>query len=278
MNNFINSLKKFFKNKNTVTIICVAVALGLLYWGYSRQVKAAINPVQVPVAKNTIPPKTLITADMVITMEIPSIAAKDQKVYQHMSQVIGKYTNVNTVVPKGSMFYYEAVVDSSDFRDAIFEDLDDNEVPYLFSVNMETTYGNSIYPGTTVDVYMKAYDESNKIIVGRLLENVTVLAVRDSGGNDVFADSTNLGTPAYLVFGLEEDIHLLLRKARYISYGGIELFPVIHGGSYNVSTGETRVSTEYLKDYINSKSVILEGQESNLPENQLPNIEEEQEN
>lgn len=262
MNNLMNSLKKFFKNKNTVTILGVIAVLVLLYWGYSREIKAAVNPVTVPIAAQTIPARTQITADMVSSMEVSSIAVTEN-VYTSANAVIGKYTNVNTIVPSGSLFYREAVVDSNDFRDSIFENLDDDEIPYLFSVDIESTYGNSIYPGTTVDVYMKALDEANRVIVGRLLEDVTVLAVRDSDGNDVFADSSALGTPEYLLFALTEEIHLLMRKADFISSGGIELFPVIHGGSYSTEGGETRVSTEYLKDYINAKSVILEGQESN---------------
>lgn len=273
MNNFVNSLKKFFKNKNTVTILCVIAVLGLLYFGYSRQIKAAVKPVELPVASRTIPARTQITADMVTTMKVASVASTEN-VYKTTYSVIGKYTNVNTIVPKNSFFYREAVVDSSDFRDSIFENLEEDEIPYLFSVNVQTTYGNAIYPGTTVDIYMKALDESSKIIVGRLLEDVTVLAVRDSAGNDVFADSSALGTPAYLVFALNEEIHLLLRKANYIAYGGIELFPVIHGKSYNTQGGETRVSTEYLKDFINSKSIILEGQESNNIENENANAEQ----
>lgn len=266
MNNFVKSLKKFFKNKNTVTILGVIAVLALLYFGYSKVINDAVNPVTVPIAAQTIPARTQITADMVTTMEVSSIAVAEN-VYTSINAVIGKYTNVNTIVPNGSLFYREAVVDSNDFRDAIFDNLDDGQIPYLFSVNMETTYGNSIYPGTNVDVYMKALDESNKVIVGRLLEDVTVLAVRDSNGNDVFANSAELGTPAYLVFALDGDLHLLVRKAKYLSSGSIELFPVIEGGSYNAE-GETRVSTEYLKDFINSKSVILEGQESDVTENE----------
>lgn len=264
MNNFVKSLKKFLKNKNTVTILGVIAVLALLYFGYSKTINDAVNPIEVPIAMQTIPARTQITAEMVTTMEVSSIAVADN-VYTSVNAVIGKYTNVNTIVPKGSLFYREAVVDSNDFRDAIFDNLEDGQIPYLFPVDMEATYGNSIYPGTNVDIYMKAIDESNKVIVGRLLEDVTVLAVRDGNGNDVFANSAELGAPSYLVFALDSELHLLIRKAKYL--GSIDLFPVIEGGSYNAE-GETRVSTEYLKDFINSKSVILEGQESSTTENE----------
>lgn len=264
MNNLLNSIKKFFKNKNTVTILGVMVVLVLLYWGYSSQINSAVTPVTVPVASQTIPARTQITAAMITNIEVSSIAVTDN-VYRSANAVIGKYTNVNTIVPKGSMFYTEAVVSNNDFKDSIFDDLKENEIPYLFSVNMQTTYGNSIYPADTIDIYMKAVDETGKVIVGKLIEDVEVLAVRDTTGNDVFADVTATKTPAYLVFGLSDEIHILMRKAEYITTNSIDLFPVPHGGSY-VSEGETRVSTEYLKDFINSKSIILEGQESTTTE------------
>lgn len=259
MNNFLNSLKRFFKNKNTVTILGVIVVLVLLYWGYSSQIKTAVNPVTIPVAAETIPARTQITASMITNVQISSIAVTDN-VYRSANAVVGKYTNVNTIVPQGSMFFKEAVVDNGNFKDSIFDDLKENEIPYLFSVNMQTTYGNSIYPAKDIDIYMKALDENGKVIVGKLIEDVTVLAVRDTNGRDVFEDTTETRVPAYLVFALSDEIHILMRKAEYITSNSIELFPVPHGGSYT-AVGETKVSTEYLKDFINSKSIILEGQE-----------------
>ena len=264
MNKILDSLKRFFKNKNTVTIIGVILVLVLLYWGYSSQIKKSVTPVTIPVAKVTIPPRTQITNDMIAEVSVSSIAVSEN-VYRTRNILIGKYTNVNTIVPKGSMFYQEAVVNETDFKDSIFDDLEEGKIPYLFSVSMESSYGNSIYPKDTVDIYMKAIDENGKIVVGKLLEDVTVLAVRDSSGNDVFQDMANIKTPSYFVFSLSEEIHILMRKAAYISTNSIELFPVPHGRTY-VSEGETRVSTEYLKDFINSKSVILEGQESSTEE------------
>lgn len=266
MNNFINGLKRFFKNKNTITILGVIVILGLLYWGYSSSVNSAVNPISVPVASQTIGSRTQITADMVTTVRVSSIAVTDN-VYRSAAAVIGKYTNVNTIVPEGSMFYFEAVVDNSDFKDAIFENLDEGEIPYLFKVDMEKTYGNSIYPGNLVDIYMKAIDDSGKVVVGKLLEDVEVLAVRDNQGNDVFADTTSSLTPNYFIIAVKEQLHILLRKASYISSNNIDLFPVPHGGIYEIEEGtETKVSTDYLKEFINSKSVILEGQDGSLEE------------
>ena len=34
MNNIIITLKRFLRNKNTVTILGVVLIIGILYWGY----------------------------------------------------------------------------------------------------------------------------------------------------------------------------------------------------------------------------------------------------
>lgn len=266
MNNFLNSLKRLVRNKNTVTIVGVVVVLALLYWGYSTSVNNAVKPVTIPVASQTIKSRTQITADMVTTIRVSNIAVSDN-VYRRANDVIGKFTNVNTIVPEGSMFYYEAVVDNSDFKDAIFENLKKGEIPYLFKVDIEKSYGNSIYPGNLIDIYMKAIDDSGKVVVGKLLEDVEVLAVRDQQGNDVFADTSSTPTPSYFVVAVKEQFHILLRKANYITTNAIDLFPVPHGGTYIIDeTTEVKVSTEYLKEFINSKSVILEGQDGTTEE------------
>ncbi|MEG0022047.1 MAG: hypothetical protein RSB77_01555 [Bacilli bacterium] len=259
MNGIKNTLKRFVSNKNTVTILGVIAVLVLLYWGYSSQVSNAVKPVTVPVAARTIQPRTQITADMISTIEISQIAVVEN-VYKDSNQIIGMYSNVNTVIPIGSMFYSEALIEKDNLPDSAFFEIAEDEIPYLFSVNMETTFGNSIFPGSKIDIYMKAVDEDNKIMVGRLLKDVKVLAVKDGAGDDVFENTEEKRQPSYLVFGLPDDIHILLRKAKYLTTGSVELFPVPHGGTVP-SEGEIRVSTEYLKDFINSKTIILEGQE-----------------
>ena len=268
-----NTIKRFISNKNTVTIIGVVLVLLLLYWGYSQQVSTAVKPVTVPVASQIIQPRTQITADMISNIEISQIAVLDN-VYTNSNQVIGMYSNVNTQIPKNSMFYKESLVEKENLPDSAFFELSIDEIPYLFSVTLESTYGNAIYPGSKVDIYMKAVDEDNKVMVGKLLADVKVLAVKDGSGNDVFENSENESTPAYLVFGLPDEIHILLRKAEYLTTNSVVLFPVPHGGTVP-SDGEIRVSTEYLKNFINDKTIVLEGQEGSITEEDEDDEEEE---
>src|SRR5574344_17678 len=119
MNNFIISIKRFFANKNTVTIIGVIAIVGLLYWGYNSKINQATSPVSIPVAKQTIQPRTLITKDMIEYVSIPSAAVKSD-VVETTGLIVGKYTNVNSVIPKGSMFYSTVLVKEEDLPDTAF--------------------------------------------------------------------------------------------------------------------------------------------------------------
>ena len=255
MNNVLIGLKRFLGNKNTVTIIIVIVILGLLYWGYTSQINNSVKPVSVPVAKVTIQPRTEITADMISRISVPKIAVS-KDVITNQSSIIGKYTNINATVPAGSMFYNGILVNKEALPDSVFTEVKDGEIPYQFAVNMETSYGNSIFPGNKIDIYMKAVDDNKQIMVGRLLENVEVLAVKDAQGRNVFENATESRTPAFLLFGVPERLHILLRKAAYLKSEGVELFPVPHGGVVPV-TGDLQVDITELQNYIESRTVNL---------------------
>ena len=258
MNNILIGLKRFITNKNTVTVIAVIVILGLLYWGYTSQINASVSPVSVPVAKQTIQPRTEITSDMITRIKVPKIAVSEN-VITTTTSIIGKYTNINVTIPNGGMFYKNLLVEKSALPDTAVKD---GEIPYQFSVNMETTYGNSIYPGNKIDIYMKAIDDNGQIMVGRLLENVEVLAVKDSAGRNVFENTSETRTPAYLIFGVPERIHILLRKAVYLKSSGVEIFPVPHGGTVPVEGG-LQVDITELQNYIESRTVNLLTEELN---------------
>ena len=255
MNNILISLKKFITNKNTVTILGVIVILGLLYWGYNTTIENQVKPVKIPVAKQTIQPRTLITDDMITYIDVPSIAV-NTNVQKNKSSIVGMYSNVNTVIPAGSMFYSDVLVTEEQLPDSAFTAVKDGERPYALSVTTASTYGNSIFPGNKIDVFMKAVDESGQVMVGRLLAQVEVLAVKDSSGENVFEDSTTTRTPATLLFGVPEDVFILLKKSEYLKSYGVELFPVPYGGTIPIE-GDLVVDRQELVNFIESNTVTF---------------------
>ena len=274
MNNLMDSLKRFFKNKNTVTILGVVVILVLLYIGYSAQIKTATKEVSIPVASQNIQPRTLITTDMVQTINIPSIAVSDD-VLRSSSYIVGKYSNVNSLIPKGSMFYNQTVISEDQLPDAALVDLEKGQIAYKFPVDMDSTYGNSMMPGSKINIYMKVGSGlEDKVMIGKLLTNVKILAVKDSSGRNVFEDSESFRTPSMMIFGLEEKYWLLLSKAYYLRGEGIELFPVPATGSIN-TIGATEVSAKELEEYINARAIDVASTDNNdVIDNLTPTVTE----
>ncbi len=259
MKNFMISLKRILGNKNTITILCVLAIVLIIFFGYNYRINQATRPITVPYAKVEIQPRTQVTEDMIGYVEIPSVMMQSNLI-TNANDVVNLYANYNTVIPAGSLFYKSTLVQWSQMPDSAWADIPDGYTVVSLNVNTETTYGNSIFPGNYIDLYYTSTDSSGKLIVGKLIESIEVLAVKDSSGNHVFENSSKLGTPSSLIFAVPEDMHLLLRKASYLSG---QIFPVPRNAEYSNNPGATIVSSEYLENFILSQTVILPEQAAN---------------
>ena len=264
MNNLGISAKKFFTNKNTITIIGVVAILVILYVMYTKTINSATKKISVPVAAKTINPQTQITAEDIKYIEVAS-AAKPDGVVMDQNEILDKYTGVGCTIPEGSMFYRSVIVNKEDLpgnwltlleKDA----LGNLQKPYYFSVNVTTTFGNSIQPGDYVDFYVKTYTDDNAktLMFGKMLSNIKVLAVTDGSGKDVFRSSNNIGSPAFLNFGFSNEIYDLMKKAEYLNGANIQLIVVPHGGAVKEEDLQVNVDSDTLRDFIQNKTFDLE--------------------
>ena len=268
MGNMSMGIKKFLSNKNTVTVVGVVVAVLVLYIAYNMRVQAAVNPISVPYAKEQIKPGIQITEDRVGTMEVPPSMLQGE-VIKNTAEVIDKYSNADTLIPKGSLFYTRQVVEKEQLPANIILDYPKGYVLYNMPVNTESTYGNSIYPGNYIDIYLKitrkavegqvVTSDAEKMQYGKLVENVKVLAVKDASGQPVFSNLDEQRTPAMIVFALPEDYYLLLKKASYLQSYDSQLVPVPTNESLKDEPGSLEISSESLRDWINTVTYWDEG-------------------
>ena len=265
MNNLVIGIKKFFTNKNTVTVVGVILAIVVLYAGYNMRINQAITPVTVPYATETIDSRTQITEDMISTMEIPQSMVTDN-IITNSADVIDMYTNGDSVIPEGSLFYKRCVVSRDQLPDSIILDYPKGYVLYNLDVDMASTYSNSIYPGNYIDIYLKVQNAQgadgsvadDRIMVGKLLSNVKVLAVFDSNGNNVFANLDEKAAPAQIIFAVPEEYHILLRKAGYLRAYESEIIPVPTAESFEDEPGDVTLSSEDLRNFINNVTAMTE--------------------
>lgn len=250
----MNSIVRFLKNKNTVTVIGVILIIAILWGGYYYQLQKTVKPKSVPVAARTIQPRTQITSDMIKYVEVPQSYISDNAL-TNQSDILNMYANYNTVIPEGSMFYEEAVTNKEALPNYILSLLKEGEFAVSYDLS-ETDYTNGwgIMPGDKIDFYMRVTSDEGSVMLGKFLENVEIIAVTDDAGNNVYEVNDGSRTPSKLIFGVKEDIFLLLLRANYID---IEMFPVQHGAWIDDSEATTKLTTQELIDYIKARTVQL---------------------
>ena len=264
MGNLSNSFKKFLQNKNTVTVVGVVAAIVVLYFAYTMRINSAINPVVVPYAAQQIPSGTQITESMVATREVPPSMLKGE-VIQNIGEIVDKYSAADTVIPEGSLFYKRAVVEKEQLPANIILDYPKGYVLYNLSVSTESTYGNSVYPGNYIDIYLKAVNkipdgqtltpDADKIMLGKLMSNIHVLAVKDASGQPVFQNIDENRTPSMVVFAVPEEYYILLKKAEFMRTYDTTLILVPTNESIKDEPGDLEISSEQLKEWINTNTV-----------------------
>lgn len=254
-------IKKFFKNKSVVTIIAIVLCIVILGVFYNWRIKQKTNPIEVPFALTDISARTQITSEMVGVVKVSS-SMVNENVITRTSDIIDKYVNYNTKIPKGSLFYKSTLVNWEEMPDSAWANIYKDNTIVSLPVSSKMTYGSSIYPGDNIDLYYQTYD-NGMLVVGRLVSGIEVLAVKDTRGGHIFKKSANQKEAAALIFSVPEEYHILLRKAMYLDG---QLIPVPRNKDYKP---ETRISSDYLYELIENQTVnndIIDGINSKIKE------------
>lgn len=262
MNNLNASIKKLLGNKNTVTILGILLCIVVLAIGYNYRINSKVELVEVPYALETIQPRTYITDSMVGTMNVPRSFLVGQY-YTQKDNIVGKYSNYNTIIAKGSIFYVDLVTSKDDLPDSAFQDVPEGYTVINYPVDIETTYANSMAPGSYINIYYKSLNDDDEVMFGKFISNIKVLDVKDSTGQHVFENSEEPRTPAFMLFAVPEETHLLLRKALYLKEYAVELILVPNTKTLT-SDAKVQVSSDDIEEFINSKTAFVSVNE--LPE------------
>ena len=248
MGSLINTFKKFFTNRTTVTILGVVAGIAVLFGFYTYRVNSAVNPTEVPVATRTIAATDEITSDDIEMVEIGSSFLSDADVITSVNDLVGKYVNTGTSIPEGGMFYTSQVVEKEELPNSIFDEIPDGYTIYQLRVNMESTYANSIFPGDRIDLWIDTRQD-DLLYFGEFIRGIEVLAVRDSNGENVF-DVTSGRRPAWLLFAVPTDMYRYLKVVEFADT--MNITPVPRNKSYNTESGATEITNEDLLAMIQS--------------------------
>ena len=267
MGNLTTGFRKFLQNKNTVTVVGVVLCIFIIYIAYTMRIKAEINPITVPFAAEQIKAGTQITESMISTRQVPP-SMLEGEVITNIGEIIDKYAAADTVIPKGSLFYKRAVVEKEQLPGNIILQYPKGYVLYNLAVDTESTYGNSVFPGNYIDIYLKAVNkidegspytqDADKVMLGKLIANIEVLAVKDSAGQPVFQNIDENRSPAMVVFAVPEEYYILLKKTEYMRTYDTSLILVPTNESLKDDPADLEISSEQLKQWINDHTYWTE--------------------
>ena len=246
------NITKILKNKNTFTILIVFVGIIGLYIVYNWRVNEATQLVQVPYAKKELNSRNEIKTDSVSYMSVPkSLLSNAKNIITSGYAVIGKYVNYGYTIPQYSFFYTQSILSTSATPESEFANIPDGYTVFRLDVDFDSTYGNSIYPGNYIDLYVKLIqDNTDKIIFGRLIKGIEVMAVYDGNGDDVFESASETRTPRYMWFAVPNDLYQLLMTAQYIN---AKIMPIPRNASYSEDARSPEIDSTYIQNYILAK-------------------------
>ena len=268
MGNLLVPFKKFLSNKNTITILGVLLGLVVLYFGYTWRVNQSVAPTQVPYATTTLVSGTKITEDVIGYTDIPRDMLKNMgNIITNYTQLQDKLVSYDGKIPANSFFFTEAVITEDEMPDSVFANIMDGYTVFSLAVDNHSTYANSIFPNDSIDLYLKTTygnegAQDDLLVFGRLIKSISVLAVKDDEGNNVFRDKDNVGEPAELLFAVPEDLFLLLKKAEYL--GNFDIIPVPRNDNYTEHAGATEVESDVLEQMIIEKTFVIPGECTDL--------------
>lgn len=257
MGNIMVSLKKFLSNKNTITILGVLIGVVVLYVGYNWRVTKSIQPVSVPISASTMIAGTRIDETSIAYTELPKdVIANMGNIITNVGDISGKIVSYDSKIPQNSFFFSESVMKEEEMPDSLFSNIQDGYTILPFQVNNDSTYGNSIFPGNTIDLYISGTVDG-QVLYSRFIDSIQVLAVRDDKGKDVFLDRYNPGEPAVMSFAVPEYLYLLLMRAQMTGFG---ITFVARNASYSENAEPTTLVSEELEALITNKTYIVQNE------------------
>lgn len=247
------TITNILRNKNTLTILLVFAGIIGLYVVYNWRVNDAISTVQIPYAKKELNSRTKITDEMIGYTPVPkSLLSSANNLINNAAQVLNKYVNNGYTIPQYSLFYRESILSTTATPESQFSNLPDNYTAFQLTVDFDKTYGNSIYPGNYIDLYIKLKTSDDKILFGRLIKGIQVLSVVDGDGNNVFDSTSEIPSPRYMQFGVPNDLFDLLEKAQIL---GADIMPIPRNASYSLEDRNAEIDSVYIQNYILARAV-----------------------
>ncbi|WP_314851283.1 SAF domain-containing protein [uncultured Solobacterium sp.] len=233
-------MKKIKRTGIIVVILCLCVIGNVIAFRY--YLAKTINLKTTYIAKHNIPPRTQIKTEDLTMIQIPE---KYMQAYtwNEKADIIGKYTSIQGMIPKGSMFYKDMLYNEKEVRDLAITKLQEGMTIFTLETNVSSL--GSIEEGMYADIHVSISQKKEIPITGILIRHAEVISIKDHKGLSL-KDEQSTKVPYFIELGINQtDIDYLSLAS---SLGEIRLFPSADSYKPAKSTLEQNSKvTEYLK-------------------------------
>ena len=234
-------MRKIKRTGIIVIILCLCVIGNVIAFRY--YLAKTINLKTTYIAKHNIPPRTQIKTEDLTMIQIPE---KYMQAYtwNEKADIIGKYTSIQGMIPKGSMFYKDMLYNEKEVRDLAITKLQEGMT--IFTLETTVSSLGSIEEGMYADIYVSISQKKEIPITGILIRHAEVISIKDHKGLSL-KDEQSTKVPYFIELGINQtDIDYLSLAS---SLGEIRLFPSADSYKPDKSTLE---QDSKVTEYINS--------------------------
>ena len=233
-------MRKIKRTGIIVIILCLCVIGNVIAFQY--YLAKTINLKTTYIAKHNIPPRTQIKTEDLTMIQIPE---KYMQAYtwNEKADIIGKYTSIQGMIPKGSMFYKDMLYNEKEVRDLAITKLQEGMTIFTLETNVSSL--GSIEEGMYADIHVSISQKKEIPITGILIRHAEVISIKDHKGLSL-KDEQSTKVPYFIELRINQtDIDYLSLAS---SLGEIRLFPSVDSYKPDKSTLEQDSKvTEYLK-------------------------------
>ena len=233
-------MRKIKRTGIIVVILCLCVIGNVIAFRY--YLAKTINLKTTYIAKHNIPPRTQIKTEDLTMIQIPEKYIQAYT-WNEKADIIGKYTSIQGMIPKGSMFYKDMLYNEKEVRDLAITKLQKGMTIFTLETNVSAI--GSIEEGMYADIHVSISQKKEIPITGILIRHAEVISIKDHKGLSL-KDEQSTKVPYFVELGINQsDIDYLSLAS---SLGEIRLFPSQDSYKPDKSTLEQDSKvTEYLK-------------------------------
>ena len=234
-------MRKIKRTGIIVIILCLCVIGNVVAFRY--YLAKTINLKTTYIAKHNIPPRTQIKTEDLTMIQIPE---KYMQAYtwNEKADIIGKYTSIQGMIPKGSMFYKDMLYNEKEVRDLAITKLQEGMTIFTLETNVSSL--GSIEEGMYADIHVSISQKKEIPITGILIRHAEVISIKDHKGLSL-KDEQSTKVPYFIELRINQtDIDYLSLAS---SLGEIRLFPSADSYKPDKSTLE---QDSKVTEYINS--------------------------